>query len=118
MRDFKTLTIWQNSIVMVKQVYKFAEQLPADERFGLKSQICRAAVSIPSNIAEGCSRESQIDFKRFLQIALGSCFELETQLILIENLGLNKSNTDSIIIDLNKIQKQINSLIQKLKAGN
>ncbi len=65
-----------------------AERLPVEEKYGLRSQICRSAVSIPSNIAEGCSRNSQIDFKRFLEIALGSSFELETQLIIIEELSL------------------------------
>ncbi|MFQ5604505.1 MAG: four helix bundle protein, partial [bacterium] len=58
-----------------------------EEKYGLRSQICRSAVSIPSNIAEGCSRRSQIDFKRFLEMALGSSFELETQLIIIEELS-------------------------------
>ena len=62
--------------------------LPNEEKFGLKSQICRAAVSIPSNIAEGSSRNSEIDFKRYLEIALGSAFELETQLIIIQELHL------------------------------
>jgi four helix bundle protein len=59
-----------------------------EEKYGLRSQISRSAVSIPSNIAEGCSRSSQIDFKRFLEIALGSSYELETQLIIIEELSL------------------------------
>ncbi len=81
MRDFRTLNIWQGGIAIVKQVYRLAESLPVEEKYGLRSQICRSAVSIPSNIAEGCSRSSQIDFKRFLEIALGSSFELETQLI-------------------------------------
>ncbi|MCH8873996.1 four helix bundle protein [candidate division KSB1 bacterium] len=76
MRNFRNLNIWTEGIGIVKQVYKIAELLPSDEKYGLKSQICRAAVSIPSNIAEGCSRNSEIDFKRFLEIALGSSFEL------------------------------------------
>ena len=65
-----------------------AEWLPIEEKYGLRSQICRSAVSKPSNIAEGCSRNSQIDFKRFLEIALGSSFELETELVIIEELSL------------------------------
>jgi len=65
-----------------------AEFLPVEEKYGLRSQICRSAVSIPSNIAEGCSRSSQVDFKRFLEIALGSAFELQTQLIIIEELSI------------------------------
>jgi len=73
----------ERRIVIVKQVYQLAEFLPVEEKYGLKSQICRSAVSITSIIAGGCSRSSQIDFKRFLEIALGSSFELETQLIII-----------------------------------
>ena len=83
MRDFRKYTVWQDGIKFVKRIYKFSESLPKDEKFGLISQIKRASVSIPSNIAEGCSRNSEIEFKRFLEIALGSAFELETQLIII-----------------------------------
>ena len=89
MRNFRTLNIWQEGIAIVKQVYRLAELLPVEEKYGLRSQICRSVVSIPSNIAEGCSRNSQIDFKRFLEIALGSSFELETQLIIIRRAIFN-----------------------------
>ena len=85
MRNFRTLNIWQEGIAIVKQIYRLAEWLPVEEKYGLKSQICRSAVSILSNITEGCSRNSQIDFKRFLEIALGSSFELETQLLSLKN---------------------------------
>ena len=116
MRDFRKYTIWQDGIKFVKQIYLFSEFLPSDERFGLISQIKRAAVSIPSNIAEGCSRNSDKEFKRFLEIALGSAFELETQLIIINEM--NKKYTEQIkplLQKISKIQKQINSLIQKIK---
>ena len=86
MRNFRTLEIWKNGIELVKQVYVLSEQLPSEEKFGLRSQVTRAAVSIPSNIAEGCSRNSDIEFKRFLEIAMGSLFEVETQLIISEEL--------------------------------
>ena len=76
MRNFRTLNTWQEGIAIVKQVYRLAELLPVEETYGLRSQICSSAVSIPSNIAEGCSRNSQKDFKRFLEIALGSSYEL------------------------------------------
>tara|TARA_R110000868_G_scaffold71206_1_gene208824 strand:+ start:101 stop:355 length:255 start_codon:yes stop_codon:yes gene_type:complete len=82
MRDFKKLEIWKNGITIVKFVYSLVQKLPNEEKFGLKSQISRAAVSDPSNIAEGCSRNSEVEFKRFLEIALGSLFEVETQLII------------------------------------
>ena len=116
MRDFRTLNIWKGGIAIVKQVYRLAEFLPLEEKYGLRSQICRSAVSIPSNIAEGCSRSSQIDFKRFLEMALGSSFELETQLILIEELSMFTDEDIKVILtQLNKEQKMINSLINKLK---
>jgi len=85
MRNFRNLDVWKNGIELVKEVYQIAKLLPKNEEFGLKSQITRAAVSIPSNIAEGSARNSQIEFKRFLEIAMGSAFELETQLIIMED---------------------------------
>ena len=119
MRDFRTLNIWKDGIAIVKQVYLLAEFLPVEEKYGLRSQICRSAVSIPSNIAEGCSRSSQIDFKRFLEMALGSSFELETQLIIIEELSvISAKDMKEISLQLTKEQKMINSLIGKLKANS
>ncbi|WP_139135180.1 four helix bundle protein [Roseivirga sp. 4D4] len=78
MRDFKKLKIWQSGIQLVEQVYQVTNTFPNAEKFGLTSQMTRAAVSIPSNIAEGGARNSQKEYKRFLEIALGSAFELET----------------------------------------
>ena len=119
MRDFRTLNIWKEGIAIVKQVYRLAEFLPVEEKYGLRSQICRSAVSIPSNIAEGCSRSSQIDFKRFLEMALGSSFELETQLIIIEELSIISDEAIKVILDqFNKKQKMINNLISKLKTNS
>lgn len=115
MRDFKKYTIWQDGISLVKKVYKFSELMPKEEKYGLISQIKKAAVSIPSNIAEGCSRNSEIEFKRFLEIALGSAFELETQLIIINEISNLSKETETLTDDLNKLQKSINSLIQKIK---
>jgi len=71
MRDFRKLEIWENGIELVKQVYQLSSILPSEEKFGLRSQITRAAVSVPSNIAEGCSRNSEVEFKRFLEISIG-----------------------------------------------
>tara|TARA_R110002051_G_scaffold180913_4_gene250419 strand:+ start:1643 stop:1921 length:279 start_codon:yes stop_codon:yes gene_type:complete len=90
--------------------------LPSEEKFGLKSQISRAAVSVPSNIAEGCSRNSEVEFKRFLEIALGSLFEVETQLIMSEELKfLDSKDLKSIFELIQKESKMINSLISKIK---
>ncbi len=119
MRDFETLNIWKSGIAIVKEVYRLAKFLPVEEKYGLRSQICRSAISIPSNIAEGCSRSSQIDFKRFLEIALGSSFELETQLIIIEELSIiSAKDIKEIWSQLTKEQKMINGLISKLKANS
>ncbi|WP_405399937.1 four helix bundle protein [Maribacter sp. Asnod2-G09] len=116
MRDFKKLEIWKNGITIVKHVYSLAQKLPSEEKFGLKSQLSRAAVSVPSNIAEGCSRNSEVEFKRFLEIALGSLFEVETQLIISEELKFLDSEELKSIFDLISIEsKMINSLISKIK---
>ena len=116
MRDFKKLDIWKNGIALVQKTYEIAEQLPANEKFGLRSQITRAAVSVPSNIAEGCGRNSQIEFKRFLEIAMGSLFELETQLIIVNELKLiNPIELDATFSLIQKEAKMMNSLIQKIK---
>ena len=73
MRNFKKLEIWNKGIQIVKEIYKVSSSLPSEEKFGLKSQITRAAVSIPSNIAEGSGRNSEVECKRFLEIALALC---------------------------------------------
>ncbi len=99
MRNFKNLEIWNHGIQIVKQVYKLSQKFPADEKFGLISQISRAAVSIPSNIAEGCSRNSDIEFKRFLEIAMGSLFEVETQFIIANELQF-LTNEDLLEVNL------------------
>ncbi|MGE5943099.1 MAG: four helix bundle protein [Flavobacteriales bacterium] len=116
MRDFSKLDIWKHGIELVKEIYLLSEKLPSEEKFGLKSQITRAAVSIPSNIAEGCSRNSEVEFKRFLEIAMGSLFELETQLIITQELGFIKPEVlESVFGNIEKEAKMINSLISKIK---
>ena len=115
MRNFKELVIWNQAIELAVKVYNASRQLPKEEVYGLRSQITRSVVSISSNIAEGCSRRTENDFKRFLEIALGSAFELENDLILCEKLGLISSEKlTEIFTDLHKEQKQINALIDKL----
>jgi four helix bundle protein len=114
MKNFKKLTVWQKSMVLVKDLYIIAKQLPVDERYGLRSQVTRAAISIPSNIAEGCSRHSEKDFRRFLEIALGSSFELETQLLIMQKLKLVESELEMIIDQTCEIQKMLQGLMNKL----
>ena len=115
MRNFRNYNVWQESMGLVKAVYMLSEKLPSNERYGLRSQITRTDVSIPANIAEGCSRNSDIEFKRFLEIALGSAFELETHLLIIEDLSILKYDCTEISELLNKIQKMLNQFISKLK---
>ncbi|WP_299098026.1 four helix bundle protein [uncultured Winogradskyella sp.] len=116
MRNFRILEIWKNGITIVKQVYVLSQQLPSEEKFGLRSQVTRAAVSIPSNIAEGCSRNSDIEFKRFLEIAMGSLFEVETQLIISKELEFIPEENLKVIFELiHKEARMINSLISKIK---
>lgn len=116
MRNFRNLEIWKNAITIVKEIYLIVEKLPENEKFGLRGQITRAAVSVPSNIAEGCSRNSENEYKRFLEIAIGSLFEVETQLIILVELSM--INKNDLLKTLNLItieEKQINSLITKIK---
>ena len=82
-RSYKDLEVWQVSLELVKNIYEITGKFPASERFGLTQQIRRAAVSIPSNVAEGQFRNSSKEFKQFLSVALGSAAELETQLIIV-----------------------------------
>ena len=87
MHRFKELIVWQKARILAKEVYMLTKSFPADERFELTSQIRRSVVSIPSNVAEGSGRGTNREFKRFLDIALSSAFELETQVILAYDMG-------------------------------
>ena len=112
MRNFRDLDIWNESIKLVGKVYKCTEILPESEKFGLVPQMNRCSVSIPSNIAEGCSKDSQKDFARFLKIALGSAFELETQFeICIELNLLKREQVSEIISEIVTLQKRIKALV-------
>lgn len=110
MRDFRKLEIWIMSKDFVKEIYQLSSSFPENEKFGLVNQINRAAVSIPSNIAEGCSRATNKDFKRFIDIAIGSSFELETQLFISKDLNYVSNSNFLLLIDkLTQIQKKLNS---------
>jgi four helix bundle protein len=117
MRDFKKLKIWQNGIELIEKIYRLMDDLPNSEKYGLISQMTRCAVSIPSNIAEGGARSSQKEYKRFLEIALGSAFELETQLIICEKMGwITIDHFDKLMDLLIEEQKMLSGFIRKLKA--
>lgn len=100
---------------IVKQVYAIARFLPDEERYGLRSQMTRAAVSIPSNIAEGSSRFSDPDYRRFLEMSLGSSFELETQLLIVKELELvpnsPEGSIDRVLSSIEEEQRMISGLI-------
>ncbi len=101
---------------LVVEVYKITAAFPNEERYGLTSQIKRSAVSIPSNISEGAGRNSSKEFNNFIAIANGSSFELQTQLILAERLGLgNRDITDKILAELDILQKMSVGFQRKLK---
>lgn len=115
MNNFRELKVWQKSIELVKQIYQKTNSFPSTEIYGLTSQIRRAAVSIPSNIAEGAARKSVKDFDHFLSIALGSSFELETQIIIATELNyLSNDDNTQIEQDIQEVQKMIRGLQKSL----
>src|SRR3954447_5216668 len=109
MRNFKKLKIWQKGFEIAVDTYRLIESFPASEKFSLTQQATRAAVSIPSNIAEGSSRASEKDYKRFIEISLGSSFELETQLLIAK--AVNFGDATKIDITLKKIDEEQKMLI-------
>ena len=115
MHNFRELEIWKSSLKLASEVGLLCNDFPDYEKWGISSQIRRSAVSIPSNIAEGCARDSDKDFHRFLRIALGSAYELETQLLISIELKYLDSNHE-VFERLNKIQKQLFNFIKKIKT--
>ena len=111
MKDHKDLDVWIQSMLLVEDNYKLTNNFPSDEKYGLSSQIKRAVVSIPSNIAEGAGRKGDKEFIQFLYIAMGSLSELETQLILSNRLRF-VSSIDLYLNQLEKIKKMLFGLIR------
>lgn len=109
--DYKELDIWVQSRRLVKTVYVLTKSFPKDEQFSLTSQVKRCAVSIPSNIAEGCGRQSSKETIHFLHIARGSLFELETQLILASDLDYISNDIDNIHKEVERVKKLLNGFI-------
>ncbi len=105
MRNFRELEVWKDARILVKKIYTLTNALPDSEKYGLTSQINRCSVSIPANIAEGSVKYSQKDFVCFLQISLGSSYELETHIILCQDLEFTNK-------DIQNLQKRISSLIK------
>ena len=111
--NFKELLVWKKSIELVKSIYQITSMLPSDERFGLISQMNRSSVSIPSNIAEGSGRTSEKEFLNFLNIAISSSYELETQLII--SYELYELDVDFVLVQISEVQKMILGLKRNLE---
>ncbi len=114
--SYRDLIVWQKSMLMVTNIYKFTNTFPTNEQYGLTSQIKRSAISVPSNIAEGYGRNSTGDYKRFLQIALWSLFELQTQIEIAKNLNFITNDTFEISYNKAKeIDRMLIALIRNIK---
>lgn len=118
MRNFRDLEVCQDARNLVKDAYRISNSLPEDsEKFGLVSQINRCAISIPANIAKGCSKYSQKDFVRFLQISLGSSYELESHIMLCSDLEfIDAYKSKEIAYKIQLLQKRIAALIKYNKS--
>ena len=117
MKDYKDLVSWQKSMWLAKEIYQLTRLLPNEETYGLASQIRRAAVSIPSNIAEGYGRESALEYARFLKYARGSLYEVETQLRLCEMLQfLTAQNTEYAFSLCGEIVRMLNTMLRRLQG--
>ena len=119
MKDFRKLEVWQKSYQITLDVYQATKSFPKEEMFGLTSQMRRAAVSIPSNIAEGCGRDGDAELARFSVISMGSASELEYHFLLAHDLNFFDDVTyNSLNNDLNEVRRMLNVFIQRLKKAN
>ncbi len=115
-KSYRDLIVWQKGMALARQVYLVTGRFPDDEKFGLISQLRRAAVSVPSNIAEGHARSSRSDYARFLHISRGSLYEIETQIMLSEDFNyLNQNDSSDILTTTSEIGRMLNSLIRKIE---
>ena len=123
-RNFRNYKVWQDAVDYATKVYKITSEMPWFEKKGLCDQLQRAVVSISSNIAEGAAKPSDIEFAHFLDTALGSAFEVETQLLIAKNIGYIKNANDNLnpsgvtyeelLNELQEIERQINGLISRI----
>ena len=118
MHNYKNLHIWQEGINLARKIYEVTANFPANEKYGIVSQMTRAAVSIPSNIAEGAGRNSKKDFANFLSIAIGSIFELHTQIAICEQIGyINEETTKQLEQQIYTLQQQITTYKQRIEGS-
>ena len=115
-RNFRNYKVWQDVVDYATKVYKVTAEMPWFEKKGLCDQLQRAAVSISSNFAEGAAKPSDVEFAHFLDTALRSAFEVETQLQIAKNVGyINEELYNNLLVDINDIERQINGLISTLR---
>ena len=116
--SFRDLVAWQKSMILVREIYLATQAFPHEEAYGLKSQLRRAAVSVPSNIAEGQARYSRSEFYRYLNMARGSLAELETQITLANDLGLlGTQDADRLLGSASEVGRILNGLIASTKSA-
>ena len=117
--DYKELRVWKEAMILVREVYRVTRSFPKDELFGLTSQMRRAAVSVPSNIAEGRGRYSQREFAQFLYRARGSLLELETQILISGDLGhTNETVCQQLGDRTRQLARTLNGLINRVQEAN
>lgn len=117
MRDFKSFTFWQDSVELSAEICILTRKFPVEERYALGDQMRRASVSIVSNIAEGAGRSSDADFAHFMDIALGSAYEVEAQVYVANRLGyINDEERTGVLNNLCSIQRRIASFIKKIRG--
>jgi four helix bundle protein len=116
-RDFRKQKVWEKSHLLTLEINKVTERFPREEVYGLTGQIRRACASIPANIAEGCGKDGDADFARFLQISRGSASELEYHLLLARDLGfLSSDDYQRLSKETNELKQMLTNFIKKLKA--
>jgi four helix bundle protein len=117
-QGFRDLKVWSEGVQLARAVYRRTAEFPSQERFGLAAQMRRAAVSVPSNIAEGSVRRSRRDFCRFLEIALGSLAEIETQLEIADDMVRNPASRDDVGLRIARVRRMLYRLRSALDASD
>ena len=115
MKDFRQLEVWKRSHELTLKIYKLTKSFPKEELYGVTSQIRRAALSIPTNIAEGCGRKGDVEFSRFLVISLGSASELDYLLQIAFELGYYGIGEEEIRKEIKELKHMLNSFIMKIR---
>jgi len=119
MQDFRRISVWEKSHAFTLKIYKLSQSFPKEETYGLTSQLRRASTSIPTNIAEGCVKNTNPEYSRFLYISLGSASEVEYLLMLCNDLHMiDENNYKTLSEEIQEIKKMLTCLIKKVKTKN